>query len=42
MQRAAGIREIRAVVMMRRAMIMDMSMIMGVLTIGVSDYQLRE
>jgi hypothetical protein len=41
MQRAAGIREIYAIVTMRRAMIMDVSVIMGVLIIGVSDYQLR-
>ena len=38
MQRTAGIREICAVVMMRRNMIMDMSIMVGVLTIGVSDY----
>jgi len=41
MQRTAGIREICAVVMMRRAMIMDMSMIMRMLTDGVRDYKPR-
>ena len=41
MQRAARIREICAVVMMRRAMIMDMSMIMRMLTDGVRDYKPR-
>jgi hypothetical protein len=41
MQRTADIREIYAVVMMRRAMIMNMSMIMRMLTVGVRDHKLR-